>query len=87
MTGPIKESHNGIWYYADPGAESVSYKGRKYKLLLWRNHYRGALQVASANRAKGTSIIVRKIAFHRGGINHDVGGKWTIYGYGIYGRK
>jgi hypothetical protein len=82
----IREPYDGIYYYADPEAESVVYRGNKYKLKVWRDTFARAKQV-SGIWYPGYTSVVRKIPFRRGGLFAKGKGKKVIYRYGVYLRK
>lgn len=87
MTGMIREPHNGIYYYAATGAKHAVYKGNIYDLRVWRQSRFRADQMANTYRyGKGYHVIIRKIAFHRGGMFKKEDGPYTIYRYGVYTR-
>lgn len=88
MIGLMREPHNGIFYYAEPGAKTAIYRGNRYELWLWRDTLAGARHMAKVGGpTSGTTAIVRKIAFHKGGMFRKDPGKFTIYRYGVYLRR
>jgi len=87
----IREPHNGVYYYADKGAESVSYKGSVFDIVVWRGSLPGARALARAhnNAYRGTVVgphlwIVRKIKLHAGKALNGSMKKHTITIYGVY---
>lgn len=84
----IRESHNGIHYYADEGAERLTYKSKLYNLKFWRHSKLRADQLASVEKANGYYAIVRKIKFHKGGMFENKKDLPHVLNlYGVYTRK